>query len=114
MERNTQWVNAPKKIESKGLLDPDTVDVYTLLVGLTKKVIRLSGPIVAATRPLKFDKKKKVWTEGEITGSVTNYDGRVTRFTGKKEMDEAVANEKARWHYYKSFEPYGFEPEEWK
>ena len=114
MERKTQWVNAPKKQEGKGLLDPYAVDLNMLLVGITLKTIRQFGPIVAATRPLKFDDKKKSWVKGEISGSVTNYDGRVTRFRGKKEMDEAVANEKARWHYYKSFEPYGFKPEEWK
>lgn len=71
------------------------------------------GPIIAATRPLVWNKKLKRYVVGHVTGSVTNYDGRVTRFSSDEQARRVIADERARWHYYKSFSD-RFTPEEWQ
>ncbi len=84
----------------------------TKIKDFTKNIILRTGPIIAATRPLVWNKKLKRYVEGHVTGSVTNYDGRVTKFSSDKQAIRVIANERARWHYYKSFS-YRFAPEEW-
>ena len=79
-----------------------------------RKLIIRTGPIVTATRPLIYDKKKKRYVTGEISGSITNYDERTRHFKGDKQYKSVVEFEKARWHYFKSFERYGFTADEWK
>ena len=77
-----------------------------------KSIILRTGPIIAATRPLIWNKKLKRYVEGHVTGSVTNYDGRVTCFSSDEQARRVIADERARWHYYKSFSD-RFAPEEW-
>ena len=83
------------------------------LKNFTTSLILRAGPIVAATRPLVWNKKLKRYVVGHITGSVTNYDGRVTRFSSAEQARRVIADERARWHYYKSFSD-RFTPEEWQ
>lgn len=83
------------------------------LKNFTSFLIQKTGPIVAATRPLIWNKKLKRYVKGHITGSVTNYDGRVTRFSSDEQARRVIADERARWHYYKSFSD-RFPPEEWQ
>jgi hypothetical protein len=78
-----------------------------------RKIILRTGPIVAATRPLIWNKKLKRYVKGHVTGSVTNYDDRVTRFSSDEQARRVIADERARWHYYKSFSD-RFTPEEWQ
>jgi hypothetical protein len=85
----------------------------TKLKGFTNSLILRTGPIVAATRPLVWNKKLKRYVTGHVTGSVTNYDGRVTRFSSDQQARKVIADERARWHYYKSFSD-RFTPEEWQ
>ena len=85
----------------------------TKLKNFTNSLILRTGPIIAATRPLVWNKKLKRYVVGHVTGSVTNYDGRVTRFSSDEQERRVIADERARWHYYKSFS-YRFTPEEWK
>lgn len=47
-------------------------------------------------------------------GTITNYDGKVTKFNTEAQYRKAVKTAWARWHYYKFFSQYGFKPEEWK
>jgi len=79
-----------------------------------QKLIVRSGPIISATRPLIYDKKKKCYVKGEIRGSITNYDRRTRHFKGDKQHKSVIEFEKARWHYFKSFEQYGFTADEWR
>ena len=73
------------------------------------------GPIISATRRLVWNKQLKRYVkEKNPHGSILNYDGKVTRFDTIAQYRKAVATERARWHYYKFFSQYGFNPEEWK
>ena len=79
------------------------------------KIILRTGPVVAGTRRLIWNKQLKRYVqERNPHGYITNYDGKVTRFNTVKQYREAIEVERARWHYYKFFSQYGFEPEEWK
>jgi len=86
-------------------------DVPRLKMDFIKNIILRSGPIVSATRPLIWNKKLKRYVKGHITGSVTNYDGRITRFSSDQQARRVIDEERARWHYYKSFSD-RFTPEE--
>jgi hypothetical protein len=93
---------------------PNYVNIdISKLKNFTSSLILRTGPIVAATRPLVWNKKLKRYVVGHITGSVTNYDGRVTRFSSDEQARRVIADERARWHYYKSFSD-RFTPEEWQ
>jgi hypothetical protein len=82
---------------------------------LIHKTILRTGPIIAGTRTIRFNKKTKTWEHDKNSrGSVTNYDRKVFHWKTDKERDEIIEREKCRWHYFKSFEPYGFKPEEWE
>lgn len=70
------------------------------------------GPHIAGTRSIKLVKGK--WIIGEPKGYIENYDGRITHYDGESDYIEKLELERARWHYWKSFEPYGFGPDEWK
>ena len=85
----------------------------TKLRDFTNSIILRTGPIIAATRPLVWNKKLKRYDVGHITGSVTNYDGRVTKFSSEDQARRVIADERARWHYYKSFSD-RFHTEEWR
>ena len=79
------------------------------------RIILRTGPIIAGTRTIRFNKKTKKWEHDKNSrGSVTNYDRKVFHWKTDKERDEIIEREKCRWHYFKSFEQYGFKPEEWK
>lgn len=80
----------------------------------TLRSIAKSGPIVAGTRKMKFNPKTKMFDLGKVHGFITNYDGRVTKFRGEEDRKKKSELEWARWHYWKSFEPYGFSAKEWK
>ena len=90
-----------------------TFDVPSLKMDFIKNIILRSGPIVSATRPLIWNKKLKRYVKGHITGSVTNYDGRITRFSSDQQARRVIDDERDRWHYYKSFSD-RFTPEEWQ
>lgn len=79
------------------------------------KIILRTGPVVAGTRRLIWNKQLKRYVVArDPQGSILNYDGKITRFTTQKQYEEARELETARWHYYKFFSQYGFKPEEWK
>ena len=90
----------------------DRVD--TLFHFSIQKLIEDRGPIIAATRELRYNPKTKETTEGPVKGEITNYDGRKTHFDGYEEYKEKIAHERARWHYFRSFKEYGFTAKEWK
>lgn len=80
-----------------------------------RDIILKTGPIVSATRRLIGNKQLKRYVqERNPHGTITNYDGKVTRFDTMRQYERAVRVEWARWHYYKFFSQYGFKPEEWK
>lgn len=89
-------------------------DVAKCFAMAIQKTIEDRGPIVAATRKLTFNRKTKIFDYGELTGEITNYDGRKTHFKGQEEYREKLELERARWHYFRSFREYGFTAKEWK
>jgi hypothetical protein len=83
-----------------------------MIDNITRQIILKTGPIVAATRPIVWNKKLKRYVVGRLTGSVENYDGRITKFYSKERAEKVIESERARWHYYKSFSD-RFAPDEW-
>ena len=79
-----------------------------------QQIIEDKGPIVAATRELRYNRKTQKITEGVVKGTITNYDGRKTNFEGQDDYKEKISLERARWHYFRSFREYGFTSKEWK
>lgn len=90
-------------------------DAFARAKNLTQQLILRTGPIIAGTRRLVWNKHlKRYVADKDPHGSITNYDGRVTRFNTRAQYEKARELETARWHYYKFFSQYGFKPEEWK
>lgn len=90
-------------------------DAFARARNFTQQLILRTGPIISATRRLIWNKQLKRYVqERNPHGTITNYDGKVTRFDTIAQYRKAVATERARWHYYKFFSQYGFKPEEWK
>lgn len=83
-----------------------------MIDNITRQIILKSGPLIAATRPLVWNKTLKRYVVGRLTGSVENYDGRITKFSTEERAKKVIDAERARWHYYKSFS-YRFAPDEW-
>lgn len=88
------------------------ITVSSLNKDICRHIILKSGPLIAATRPLVWNKTLKRYVEGRLTGSVENYDGRITKFSTEERAKKVVDAERARWHYYKSFSD-RFAPDEW-
>jgi hypothetical protein len=89
-----------------------TNDMAITTDNITRQIILKSGPLIAATRPLVWNKTLKRYVKGRITGSVENYDGRITKFSTEERAKKVIDAERARWHYYKSFSD-RFAPDEW-
>ena len=79
---------------------------------ILRHIILKTGPVVAASRPIVWNKKLNRYVQGRLKGSVENYDGRITKFSSEEQAKKVIEAERCRWHYYKSFSD-RFAPDEW-